>query len=430
MKRAVAVIIGIAMLCVVAYLSWLNPTAAEFRFTPTRQVEAPLGALMIFAFLVGALLVLAMVAIQAGRRALAAWRHERGHRRSERIASWEERGEQLVWNGQLQQGRALLQKAWQRRPGNAHALLALAASYRDTGELQRARALLVKAASQHQTNPEVLYALAQAHRAAGDLLPCIDVLERLRALRPRAPRVLRALRDRYVDTDRWQEAATLQEALVAELRDSDQAARERDYLLALRYQVGVRLRDPRARVQALEALADGYSASVPILVSLGEALLAEGREDEASVVWERALRRTPRTVLVERLVGIATEPRHRERLRSILRKLRADKVQQDNLRLLLAQLHLADGAVDEAAKELEAIARPANAPALLQDLQAQVHSRRGQLEQAVAVYARCDNDSAPYHCIQCDRTTTHWAGFCTACKHWDSYRSAVEIALQ
>jgi HemY protein len=428
MKRAVAIFAGVAMVCLVAYLSWLNPTAVEFRFTPTRSVQAPLAALMVFAFVVGLLLVLAVVMIQAGRRAFVAWWQDRQQRRIERIDRWEEQGEELVWSGDAQHGRALLHKAWQRRPESAHAVLALATSYHETGELQRELLLLLEAVNHHASNPDVLLALADAHRAAGDRAAAVEVLERVRALHPHAPRVLRVLRDLYVESERWRDAATLQEALLMELRDIDHAGREREYLNVLRYQAGIRLPDASARRQALEAIADSRSGSIPVLISLGDALVAEGHADEASVLWERALRSTPRTVLVERLTGLASEPHHRERLRTLLRKLRTDQVQADNVRLLSAQLCLTDGDAEHAARELEALQAPEQAPAaVLHHLWGEVHRRRGQQEQALSAYAHTTDASAAYHCSVCQRSAGTWVGYCSQCGHWDSYRSAVEI---
>ncbi|MFI5365179.1 MAG: tetratricopeptide repeat protein [Candidatus Binatia bacterium] len=430
MKRALAILVGVVIVCAVAYVSWLNPTGVEFRVAPTRSVQAPLAALMIFACIIGVLLVLSVVMIQAGRRAFLTWWQGREQRRVERIEEWEERGEALVWHGEIQQGRALLHKAWQRRPEGAHAVLALAASYQDTGELERARTLLAEAAQQHHTNPDVLFALAEAHRAAGEHAACIDVFERLRALQPRAPRALRGLRDGYVEAKRWSDAAAVQEALLAELRDPECAAREREHLTALRYQAGTVLHEAAARAQAFEALADSRGGSLPMLVSLGDALSADGRGDEASVVWERALRGTPRTVLVERLAGIATEARHRERLATVLRKLRGDQVQMDNVHLLAAELYLADGNVDDAARELDAIEDAQNAPPLLQGLRAEVHRRRGHLEQALDAYRRGAGKRRMYHCTVCQRAAPEWTGYCTACGGWDTYRSDIEIGIR
>jgi tetratricopeptide (TPR) repeat protein len=272
-----------------------------------------------------------------------------------------------------------------------------------------------------------LLALADAQRAAGDHGLSLDALERLRALHPRAPRVLRALRERYVEAERWAHAAAIQETLLAELRSPDEAERERQYLTALRHQAAIGLTDVGARVRALEALADRRAVAVPIAVSLGQSLLDDGRRDEAWAVWERALRSIPRTVLVERLAAIATQPQHRDRLRSVLQKLRPDQVQADNVRLLSAELHLADGNTEAAAQQLDATRDPANAPSLLHTLWGNVHRRRGQLELAVAAFARADGHARGHRCTTCHRAVSEWVAWCPVCRSWDAYRSDVEI---
>ena len=417
------------MVCLVAYVSWLNPTAVEFRYTPARTFQAPLAAVLIAAFVVGALLVLATVMIQAGRRAFASWRQGRQQRRMDRLEDWETRGRELIWAGQAPQGRALLQRAWQRRPQNIHALLALATSLCETGEFERARQLLRDAADDHGADAEVMLMLARTHRAAGDPAAALTVLERLRALHPQSARVLRALRDAYVHAARWGDATAVQEALVPHVRDPDQNARERTRLTALRYQAAVHLNEPPSRVQALEALADSRGGSVPVWVSLGDALVASGRQDEASAVWERALRTQPRTVFVERLASIASEERHRDRLRTVLRKLRSDQVRPDIVHILAAQLFLRDGDGEQAARELESVQNSAGGPPLIHRLWAEVHRRRGHLEQAVIAYDSAEGSRSSYRCSACGRTKNEWRGYCAECGAWDSYRAEVEIAV-
>jgi tetratricopeptide (TPR) repeat protein len=174
-------------------------------------------------------------------------------------------------------------------------------------------------------------------------------------------------------------------------------------------------------------LADSRGGSVPVWVSLGDALVAHGRPDEASAVWERALRTLPRTVLVERLASIATGERHRERLRGVLRKLRSDQIRPDMVRLLSAQLYLKDGDAEQAARELEALQNAAAAPPLLHRLWAEVYRRRGQLEQAVVAYANSQGASLGCRCNVCGHSAPAWQGYCPYCGRWDSYRSEAEI---
>jgi tetratricopeptide (TPR) repeat protein len=428
MKRALAILLGVAFICLVTYVSLLNPAPADFHFTDARSIQWPLGGLIAAAFILGGVLVMAAVTVEASRRAILSWRAERRRRRNRRIDEWEERGEELIWHGDPQRGRTLLQKAYQRRPDDARTVLALAASYRDTGELHRARGVLFDATAQQHTNPELLFALAQTHRVAGERGPYLEVLERLRALHPRAPRVLRALRDAYTESHRWEEAAALQEALIAELRDQQSATREREHLLHLRYQAALSGSPPAAQVTALEALAD--RRAVPMLVSLGDALAACGRNDEASAVWERGLRQTPRTVYIERLVRLASEERHRDRIRALLRKLRPGDVDGGNVRLLLADLYCADGHVDAAARELQELPVRAEPPALAHRLWGEIHRRLNEIDKAVAAFAAVTGPVWGYTCKGCGWNSTQWTGYCPHCGAWDASRSTVEIGLR
>jgi tetratricopeptide (TPR) repeat protein len=428
MKRVLAILAGVAIVCAVAYLVAINETHVDFHYTPSQRFEqVHLVTLLVFAFIAGVLLVLAGVLVQAGRRSLTTWGRSRRERKDTRIDQWEERGEQLVWQGDAQHGRALLQRAWHRRPTNPYAVLALAESYRDTGEFERALGLLSDAAQRHHTHPDVLFALAETQRAAGDRAAALATLERLRALHPHAARALRALRDAYVDAGRWTDAAALQEVLVAAVHEPDLARREREFLGRLRYQAAIHLSDAAARVRALEALADGRSVPPPVLTSLGDALRDAGRIDEASILWERELRSVPRTVLVERLMNLATEPQHRERLRTLLSKLRGDQVQLHNVRLLVAQLYVSDGLIDEAARILDSLEHPVDQP-LVHRLWADIHRRRGHLDQAVAAFSRVDGPLLAYRCTTCGYTAREWIAYCPHCAGWDSYRSTVEIA--
>jgi len=428
MKRAIAILVGVALVCLVTYVSLLNPAPTDFHLSDARSVQWPLGTLIASAFILGGVLVMAAVTVEASRRAILSWRAERRRRRNRRIDEWEERGEELIWHGDPQRGRALLQKAYQRRPDDTRTVLALAASYRDTGELHRARGVLFDAAAQQHTNPELLFALAETHRAAGERGPYLDVLERLRALHPRAPRVLCALRDAYTEGQRWDETAALQEALIGELRDVQSATRERDQLLHMRYQAALAVSPPAARAAALEAL--GERRAVPVLVSLGDALAASGRHDEASAVWERGLRQTPRTVFVERLVRLASEERHRDRIRALLRKLRPGDVHSDNLRLLLAELYFADGHLDAAARELEGLGPRSDLPALASRLWGEIYRRRNDVDKALAAFAAVMGPARAYTCVGCGWSGPEWAGRCPHCGAWDASRSTVEIGLR
>lgn len=429
MKRIFAVLGAAVFVVVVVYLVATNLAVTEFRLTPTFTVSLPLGGLMVSSFLAGATLAVAAVVLQGARKAISNWRQTRQRRKRERVDTWEEHGEQLMWQGDAKHGRALLEKAWRSRPDSTYAVLSLAASYRATGEIRRERQFLSEAATKtHHTNPDVLLALAQAHAADGDGAAALEVLERLRALHPKAPPVLAAVRDAYIAAGRWHDAVPAQEALVAELRDAERTAQEQDRLLVLRYQAALQKDNPADRAEALEALADRRPPVVPIAVSLGDALATVGRLDEAVAVWERALRTKPRSVFVQRLADLATDGKSRDRLSGLLHKLRGDSVRTDNVRLLAAHLLMLSGRAADAEKELALVQDVDALPAFAHRLRGEIYRSQGQAERAVEELLRAQPDPWAYRCIGCGHAGNDCHGRCPACGSWDSHRAAVEIA--
>lgn len=425
MRRAV--LASVLLVALVLYLVFLNSETTNFHIAPDVTMRWNTGALVGGAFIAGVLVAFVVGSVQAGWRAWAAWRSGRRERQALRIDEWEESGTKLLWSGELARARALLHKAWQRRPDDPYAALLLASSFKATGELHRARGVLYDAAAQYHTHPEVLLALAEVHRELGEVGARIEVLERLRALYPRAPQALRALRDAYIDGERWSAAAQTQESLIALLPDPEVARREEETLLCLRYQTAVRLTDPHERLRALESLASARRVPAPVYVALGDELAAAHRIADASAAWERGLRQHARTVFVDRLLRIATEPKHRERLRTLLHKLR-DSIDSDALHVWLAETFLADKDAEQAARELEAVQTPASVIPDFDRLWAEVHRLRGQVDQSLQAFARACRELPSYRCRACEHVSADWIGVCPKCHGWDTVRARVEIA--
>lgn len=430
MKRALTIVAAIALIAAVAFFVALNRTSAEFFYAPEKSLEAPLGGLVVAAFLAGVVVAFAAAAVVSTRHALTLWRQRRQHRRREQFDLWQQRAGALMWEGDSKQARALFEKATRRDPRNAAAVVALAASYQVTGEDRRALQLLSDSVKRHHSaNPDVLFALEQVQANLGERAARLETLERLRALHPRAPRVLRDLRDAYIAAGRWSEAISAQEGIVAEIRDSERTAREQEKLLALRYQAALAVEDPRGRATALAALAERRTTPTPVAISLGDAFVDARDHEQAWSTWERALRTAPRTVIVERLTPLATDPRRQDRLSSLLGRLRQDDANLEHVKLLSAQAHLQAGRVAEAARDLEAI-DPTHASSVLYfALRGETFQRRGQVDQALDAYARClEAKPLEHRCRDCGRASDAWVGFCVSCGAWDSYRSTVEIS--
>jgi lipopolysaccharide biosynthesis regulator YciM len=425
MKRALLLAGVTVLIAVIAAVVALHPGEVEFHPTHLHSVRITLGILLVITFLTGGAAVILGVSVRQLGDLLGNWRARRAARRVAQAGEWYQSGEQLAWGGEVERSRALLRKAWKRQTGNGAAALALASSYMDTAEYAAAQEVLDTAVAQDINDPDLRYTLGEVLRRRGDAVAAARMLESVRVQHPRAPRVLVSLRELYRESERWAEAAEVQQAYMTALPAAHPSEAER--LSQLRYQAAVTLTDPEARLAALDAVVQDDRAFVPALVSLGDALLATGRADEARKLWEKAFRSHPRLIFIERLLAAAVSPRERERALAVLGK-HGDQVDPDSLRLLLARAALSDDAVERAEAQLAAIAVP-DTPTV-QRCWAEVHHRRGDHAAAWSALSKAADHlgaaATDHRCIVCGRHSEQWTGYCDGCERWDTYRSGAE----
>jgi len=426
LKRILLVVAALAVLVVFGLLAWLNPGSVDFRFLPSQSVRVPLGWLLIFTFVGGIVSALVLTGLQQLGRRVASWGERRRVKQAVRIGEWQESGAALAWDGDLERGRNLLRKAWRRQPHNGAAALALASSYMDTGEHAAAREILETAVAHDANDPDLRYALGEALRRGGEPNEAIRMLETVRVQHPRAPRALVSLRRLYRETGQWKEAADVQESYIQTLSDGDLAA-EQERLLQLRYQAALSVDDPKERAQKLAALLQSNRTFVPAAVSCGDALVGSDRSEEAAKLWEKTFKSTPRLVFIERLLSLRQGDRERQRVVALMQKYR-QQLDEDGVRLLTAQVEIAEDDLDKAASELEAIGRQ-DAPAV-QHCWAQLYHQRGQLQEAFKALSRATDasriDAGTYRCTSCGRRSDAWTGYCPTCERFDTYRSGAE----
>ncbi len=420
MKRVLAGVGLVAALGIFGFIAWLNPTAAQFRFSPEQTVSVPLGWLLIFVFVAGVGFALLGVSLQQLGRRVRGWGARRRERQAVRAGEWQQSGAELAWDGEIERGRGLLKKAWRRQPDNAAAALALASSYLDTGEYAAARQVLEEAVSRAPNDLDARYALGEILRRSGERAEAIRMLETVCVQHPRAPRALLALRELYAETHAWNDAARVQETYLQAVSDNGRNSIERTRLLHFRYQAAAALEDAAARAEALSALVQSERDYLPAIVSLGDALIADDRADEARKVWEKAFKAQPRRVLIERLLAHPDTPRDRQRTLSLMQKYQ-QQLDPDTVYLLATNAALQDGQTDAAASSLKAVSKQ-DSP-LVQRHWGEIHQRRGRVDEALQALARAADATAlsTYRCKTCGRSNPEWTAHCPSCDSWDSY---------
>ncbi|GIW41052.1 MAG: hypothetical protein KatS3mg076_1629 [Candidatus Binatia bacterium] len=424
--RWLAYTVGTALVAgALAYLWWSNPGSVELRLGERVVLHAPLALHLLVAFGAGAGLVLVGAVMRESRRAVAEWRRRRRARKEARVQALVREAREALWAGAADRARSLLLRAWKARPSREAALL-LAEACLQTDSAGEVRRLFEQAETGIAEDPDVLWALARVCEQVGDRVGAITALERIRARHPRATPVLLRLRNLYIEAGRWEEAASVHAAYAAA---RTQTPFDRELLAGIRYESAMRIPGREARLSALEEIVSAYPGFVPAAVSFGDELAQAGRTTDASRVWEQALRNSPRLVLAERLASVAGDAKARERLRTLVRKLRANRLDENAVRWFQARLHLEDGNDDAAEKELEGVAPEARStPYYL--TAGDVQRKRQQNAEAARLYREAATLAPLYRCTGCGRAANGWVAFCSSCRRWDSYRAVLDFVRE
>jgi len=423
-------LIGIAAALVTlagGYLVFLNPDPVTIHLAADRTVTAPLAKALLIAFGAGALVV---GLLAAARGITSAWRTRsarRAERRAVENAAATTRARELVWTGHFAEARATLLARGAEPPTDTAHLALLAETYLEEADPAAARRLLERGITENGADVRLLDLLASAAEAMDDPRGAIDALERARLLQPESPRLARRLRDLHAAAGRWHDALALEQQLLLHVRSPAALANEQRMLRGLRYQTALGEPDARLSARALRVLAREDPDFLPAWVGAGDQLLRVGRRFAARRIWERAARRRPSTVLLERLAALHTDAGNPARATRFLRRLQRRHPTAPAVPLALARHLVSQGDVTEAAAVLDALPEPlANEPSLVR-LRAELYRRAGDQERAVAAFGRVANDDGAFECTVCRRRSAAWQGQCAECRRWNTLATSADL---
>ncbi len=418
----------VAAAAAAGYLLYYNPESVELRLGPTAVWQAPLALIILASFLVGVGAAMLVSFAAKSRDAVRAWRKRRAANRERRRQERKELGMGLAWLGEHDRARNLLGKALDAAPQDLSAFLLFAKTYLDEGDFERARAFLQEGLDSRGADARLLYLLGEAHKGLGDLAAATDAWKRALALAPKSIKVKAALRDAYIEQKRWKEAAALQEECLFAARRANEYAAAQGLLLGLRFEAALAQNSPRDTQAALRAILRKEPDFEPARVSLGEALLALGKKRAAERVWKRALRRSPRGGVVDKLEKLMEESGRLERLDSVFRRYLSRHEEDAALRLFYARYLIKTDRPGRAKEALEALPERhrGSTPALV--LRAQAEAKLGTASEAARLVGGVLASATiyPFCCARCKRSSPEWLSRCPGCLAWGTMRSFLE----
>jgi len=421
-KRFLGFLVLAGLLLAVGGLFYLNPAVVELRITSTRTVSLPLPLLVMASVLAGAAAIFVLALVREAQWTLADRRRRKSQAVAERARALVAAGRDLLWHGHPERAKRVLRRA----PSDHHDVesLALLGETSLAGDrTDEARMVVDDALAVHPDHPRLLALRAAVAAREREWRSATNLLERAVALEPESRRLVASLRDAYARERRWAEAVRTEDRYLALLRRPDEVAAERTRVLGLRYELALDHSSADEWVQELYTLLRRDPAFLPAAISLGETLQHLGRLREAVRVWVRMARLRPTPVLLKRLEALYRELGRPQKMVTLYRRLRR-RSDSSFLALRLVHFLLAEGALDEAAAELDAVEPAVADGAEVRLLRGEIERLRGHDELALeALRAAFDctrGDPLAHFCTACGRSARDWTARCSACGAWDT----------
>lgn len=434
--RTVAVVLAaLAAVVLASFLSILNRDLLLQPFWLTTGLSVPMFVALLAVFLAGFVPVTSRLVLDSVRRDLDERRTRRDLRQAESLEHSFRRAHDLLADGQLIKATKELAIVLDEKPDHFGALLLYGNCLRMRGEIDEAIATHQRAAAEHPRSVAILYELILDYEAKGEEAVAEEIRNRIvRDFPNRGLAVVRSRRDHAAHSGDWEQASRLQQEVDGRLESLGETTRGvPDSRRGLTYRRGVTLLEEDRAGDAAEVFSSLLRESpdfVPARIMLGEALLLQGREEEAIDQWREGFDRTRRPVFLRRIEDYFIDQERPERAIEWLRHLSATEEVSLLPRFFLGRLYYRLEMHDEAYKVLAPLADRLAAAPTYHYLLGRIHERRGEVARAAERYQAAARalgvHNAEYVCDRCGRRYEDWRDRCEGCGRWGTVELAVE----
>jgi lipopolysaccharide biosynthesis regulator YciM len=420
------VLLALAFGVAVAYLASLNTDHVRVALAADWAWEVPLAALIVGAFLAGAVLALLLGIVRDLSRSYRDYQRAREARRAESLGDVYHRGVDAQLSGHAEAAVQIYEELLKREPGHALAHARLGELALERGDAKGALVHHLDAL-RGEERPELVLAAAEDFRRTGRPEEAAALLERLLTHDHDHPVALSALRDLAVAEKQWARALDAQERIVA--LGSGDRNREQKTLAGIQYELGRALLEKGQAQPAIARFREALRSQpdfVPAAILLGEAYTAAGDSREAVRVWERAVETQPELPLLARLERAYRAEGRPTRMIALYQEASARVPDSVPLAFALGRVYFELAMLDEAADQFEKVeVRAPDLPGLHAFLGA-IFERRGQTAEALAEYQRTLTLSGafdwPHRCAACGAEHDRWIDRCPSCGSWNTSR--------
>lgn len=230
----------------------------------------------------------------------------------------------------------------------------------------------------------------------------------------------------HEDQHQWQEAYEIRQRLAS--ADEGDGASNQAILAFLENELGVQALeagDRRAAAARFEAAIELAPATVPAYLNLGDVLMAEGRTEEATAIWERVIDVAPeRAYLAFDRLQAASEAAGTDRFEKLCRRLIEASPQEWRARLSLARQTAPENPAAALDLLFDALVHNPHALTLHQEIWrtlTRLDLRPDLVERYIDLTGSAVFYLDPHVCVRCRYRSTELLWQCPHCHEWNTF---------
>ncbi len=410
------------------YFSGLNPQDITVFLYTDHSFTTTAAILVVGCVGLGLALGIILLIFQHFSHRMTVWKTVRVDKKGKEVTSTYREGVARLLSGDYKKAHTLLQKALDKDPSRVEAYLAMANVHVHEGAMDQAVQLLNKAREIEPKSIEVLFKLAATHEGMDQANEATAVYKEILEIENNNRKALRNLRDLYIKQGLWKEALDLQKGVIKAAQGGKRQGEEQMKQLYLRYEVARKALlegesdQIKAQIKELQDVVKQASDFAPARVTLGDALIAQGKTEEAAKVWQEGYQALGKSVFLSRLEELYMSAEDPATLLTIYRSALQQRGDDLMFRLFYAKLCLRLEMVDEALEHLYAMENSGVESPQLHLLLAEAHRRRTRPEEAIGEYQKALGVDSQlrfnYICETCGETSSEWQSRCSSCGTW------------
>jgi len=418
----------IILLSMVGFIAYQNPQAVDFTLVRGVSFHVSLTVLVLFAFCLGALIVLVVSIVRDTKRSFRLRKERKAQKREiERLSAYSVILERLMW-GNVKDIENRLESISKDFKEEGRFLRVKAELYKRQGKWNEAYQIISQLRL-IQESPKISTMMEEARlaKAAGLEEKALGTYKEILAINASYLPALQGMREILEELEKWEEIVPIQERIVKVSSDKEG---EKKRLAEYRYRLARQLLNETDEIAAQKGvelartLLKKNSGNGSLYVLLGNYYHQNGKIKDAVKIWDKGFSQTGNAVFLPLLEELFLEEKKESEILKRYAKALKENPDDKAIALFYIRFCLKQEKLEEAEKVFEGLKETVLEFPLMRLMKAILLAKRGKKEEAFDLCEDVARDKdwmrIPYECRKCGEKLKTWIDICPRCGKIDS----------